>query len=355
MLVKSFKTLVISTFTVMMLCLSFSSMANDDSNKQTGVMPSTTAEKEMTRLAGDEFYKKVQDGQKGYTTSQSMEHDVLISHPSETWYILKEKWMSPLGAIAVLGSLAMVTLAYFVIGPLNLSAPRTGRKIKRWTRLDRALHWSMATTFLSLAFTGMTLVWGKHFLKPIISTDAWGVIIYAVKQFHNYIGPIFFILLAAVLIKWWRKSTFKKVDLQWCLTLGGMVGPHKGSHPSAEFSNAGEKMIFWMLIFCGFIAAISGFVLDFPIFGQGRRDMDISNLAHMISALILICGFIFHIYIGLFGMEGALEGMVHGEVDETWAKEHHDLWYEEMKAQGKIDETEVESPPAQSNVNKVKS
>ncbi len=44
------------------------------------------------------------------------------------------------------------------------------------------------------------------------------------------------------------------------------------------------------------------------------------NLVHMLAALILICGFVFHIYIGLFGMEGALEGMVTGEVDETWAE-----------------------------------
>lgn len=338
MLVKSFKAYAVSLLAVITLCLSFNTLANDNTNKQTGVAPSTTAEKEMTRLAGDEFYQKVEAGQKGYTTSQSMEHDVLVSHPSETWYILKEKWMSPLGAIAVLGSLALVALAYFIVGPLKLSAPRTGRTLKRWTRFERALHWSMATTFLILAFTGMTLVWGKHFLKPVIPTDAWGAIVYGAKQIHNYIGPIFFILLGSVLIKWWRKSTFKKIDLDWCLKLGGMVGKHKGSHPSAEFSNAGEKLIFWMLIIMGFIAAVSGFVLDFPIFGQGRRDMDISNLAHMISALILICGFIFHIYIGLFGMEGALEGMVHGEVDETWAKEHHDLWYEEMKKEGKIED-----------------
>ncbi len=25
--------------------------------------------------------------------------------------------------------------------------------------------------------------------------------------------------------------------------------------------------------------------------------------------------------------------MISGEVDETWAKEHHDLWYEEVKHQ----------------------
>ena len=69
--------------------------------------------------------------------------------------------------------------------------------------------------------------------------------------------------------------------------------------------------------------------------------MELSNLTHMVSALILICGFIFHIYIGLFGMEGALEGMVTGKVDETWAKEHHDLWYEEMKQQGQIEAAET--------------
>lgn len=34
-------------------------------------------------------------------------------------------------------------------------------------------------------------------------------------------------------------------------------------------------------------------------------------------------------------MEGALEGMVTGEVDETWAKEHHDLWYKEVMEQEK--------------------
>ena len=97
---------------------------------------------------------------------------------------------------------------------------------------------------------------------------------------------------------------------------------------------------------------MSGLILDFPIFGQTRRHMELSNLVHAISALILICGFIFHIYIGLFGMEGALEGMVTGEVDETWAKEHHDLWYEEVKskeAMGETDTVQTEAKGAKAN------
>jgi formate dehydrogenase subunit gamma len=241
--------------------------------------------------------------------------------------------MSPAAAIAIFGSIAMVVLAYYAVGPLMLSKPRTGRKLNRWSRWDRALHWSMAFTFLTLAFSGLMLVYGKHFLKPYIPTELWGWVVYVAKQYHNYIGPIFYILLICVLLKWWRKSIFNKTDLNWFKKMGGMAGKYRGTHPSAGFSNGGEKAIYWLLIVFGCIAATSGLVLDFPIFGQTRRDMEIANLAHMLSALILICGFIFHIYIGLFGMEGALEGMVTGKVDETWAKEHHDEWFAEVKHQ----------------------
>ncbi|WP_391090055.1 formate dehydrogenase subunit gamma [Vibrio sp. NH-UV-68] len=313
---------MLSLMTALLLALSLPVHAEQNESQ--------VAQREMTQLAGADFWRQVRQGEEGYTTSQSAEHGILISTPGQTWYILKEKWMSPAGAVAIFGSIALVTLMYVAIGPLMLSAPRTGKKIKRWSRLDRALHWSMAFTFLTLAFSGLMLVYGKHFLKPYIPSELWGFIVMLAKQYHNYIGPIFYVLLLCVLIKWWRKSIFKEVDFDWFIKLGGMVGKHKGTHPSAEFSNAGEKALFWMLIIVGSVVALSGLILDFPIFGQTRRDMEMSNLVHMIAALILICGFIFHIYIGLFGMEGALEGMVTGEVDETWAKEHHDLWYQQV-------------------------
>jgi formate dehydrogenase subunit gamma len=45
--------------------------------------------------------------------------------------------------------------------------------------------------------------------------------------------------------------------------------------------------------------------------------------------------FIGHIYIGTIGMQGAYQGMRTGYVDETWAREHHEYWYDDIKA-GKI-------------------
>jgi cytochrome b subunit of formate dehydrogenase len=35
---------------------------------------------------------------------------------------------------------------------------------------------------------------------------------------------------------------------------------------------------------------------------------------------------------GTIGTEGAYQAMKTGYVDETWANEHHALWYEEVKS-----------------------
>jgi formate dehydrogenase subunit gamma len=37
-----------------------------------------------------------------------------------------------------------------------------------------------------------------------------------------------------------------------------------------------------------------------------------------------------HIYLGTIGLEGSYDAMRHGTVDETWAKEHHDIWYQQV-------------------------
>ena len=40
-----------------------------------------------------------------------------------------------------------------------------------------------------------------------------------------------------------------------------------------------------------------------------------------------------HLYLATVGVEGALESMIDGHVDANWARQHHDLWYEKVKAQ----------------------
>jgi len=89
-----------------------------------------------------------------------------------------------------------------------------------------------------------------------------------------------------------------------------------------------------VLVVGGAAIVVSGFWMLFPNLGFERAAMQNANVIHGISSLVVITAVIAHIYLGTLGSEGALEGMVSGEVDEGWAKQHHNLWLEEVKKQG---------------------
>jgi formate dehydrogenase subunit gamma len=81
----------------------------------------------------------------------------------------------------------------------------------------------------------------------------------------------------------------------------------------------------------------SGLVLDKLIPGliYERGTMQIANMIHGVATVFMMAMFMGHIYMGTVGMDGAYSAMRTGYVDETWAKEHHELWYNDIKA-GKI-------------------
>ena len=70
----------------------------------------------------------------------------------------------------------------------------------------------------------------------------------------------------------------------------------------------------------------------FPNFEQVRATMQQANIVHGVGGVVFIAVSFAHIYMGTIGTEGAYEGMRTGYVDETWAKEHHELWHDEVKS-----------------------
>ncbi|WP_409522870.1 formate dehydrogenase subunit gamma [Nitrincola sp. MINF-07-Sa-05] len=277
-----------------------------------------------------EYWRDVVSGNKGSTQSRSPGADSLIMIEGERWRELRNTWVSPGGAIALGGSLAAITFFYLLVGRIKLVNPRTGRVVERWSRWDRTIHWYTASLFIILALTGLSILYAKWFLMPLLPASVWGGLMLAAKNIHNYLGPLFALGVLAMIVKWIRHNLFNLTDLKWFLKGGGLVG--KG-HPSAGFLNGGEKIWFWMIVFVGLTVVGSGLVVDFPNFGQSRETMQISLLIHAGASLLLMAAAFGHIYIGTLGTEGALEGMKTGYVDEAWAKQHHDLWYEQVKDQ----------------------
>ncbi len=58
-------------------------------------------------------------------------------------------------------------------------------------------------------------------------------------------------------------------------------------------------------------------------------------MVHAVAAVLMMTVLMGHIYMGTVGVKGAYGAMRTGYVDEGWAKEHHELWYNDIKA-GKI-------------------
>ncbi|PZP61179.1 MAG: hypothetical protein DI596_05220 [Azospira oryzae] len=114
------------------------------------------------------------------------------------------------------------------------------------------------------------------------------------------------------------------------------TGPSEDS-AFLRFFNAGEKLWFWIGVFLlTIVVSVTGLILDFPNFGQGREAMQLANVIHAIGALLYMAFGLGHIYLGTIGVQGAYHSMRYdGMVDEAWAKAHHEYWYEEVKAQQK--------------------
>jgi formate dehydrogenase subunit gamma len=258
-----------------------------------------------------------------------------LTTAGEAWRQVRNNWIIPYGGSLLLIAVVALALFYFTKGTIELHGAETGRKIERFTYIERAAHWTNAIAFVALGISGIVMAFGKFFLLPVIGSTLFGWLTYALKNLHNFVGPLFVVSLIIVFLVFVRDNLPSKEDLQWLLKAGGLFG--SSEVPSHRF-NAGEKVVFWGGVFLlGLIVAGSGLFLDklVPSVEFTRANMQVAHMIHASAAVLMMAMFLGHIYMGTVGMRGAYNAMKTGYVDETWAKEHHELWYDDIKA-GKI-------------------
>ena len=258
-----------------------------------------------------------------------------LTTAGEAWRQVRNNWIIPYGGSLLLIAALAIALFYYGKGTMKLHGQETGRKIERFTPLERAAHWTNAIAFVCLAVSGLVIAWGKFFIQPIIGNALFGWLTYALKNLHNFAGPLFAVSLIIVFVTFLKDNWPSKEDITWLLKGGGMLSGQEV--PSHRF-NAGEKVVFWLgVLGLGVIVVASGLVLDKLIPGliYERGTMQIANMIHGVATVLMMAMFMGHIYMGTIGMQGAYSAMRTGYVDETWAKEHHELWYDDIKA-GKI-------------------
>ena len=296
-------------------------------------------------------WRDVRQGIQGTVSIPDEKAGILVQSSGENWRNIRNGPLSTWGAWALLGSVALLALFFLLRGRIRIEHGRSGQTITRFTSIERMGHWILAVSFIILALTGLNIMYGRYVILPVIGPEAFGMITLWGKYLHNYVAFAFMLGLAMIFVMWVAHNIPNRLDLAWIAKGGGLFS--KGVHPPSRKFNAGQKMIFWLVILGGVSLALSGwslmFPFEYPMFAKtfavinviglnlptdltSIEEMQFAQVWHTMVGVFLIAVVIAHIYIGSIGMEGAFDAMGTGEVDLNWAREHHNLWVEEMEA-----------------------
>lgn len=265
------------------------------------------------------------------------EQDVILQRGGNTWRTLRNGPIAMIAGTLLLVAPLVIFGLYQAVGPARLDRPESGRKIQRFTSWERLVHWATAISFIVLALTGIVVLFGKVILLPWMGHHAFSWVAIISKYLHNFVGPLFIVCSVLMFLTFLRRNFFRRWDWQW-LKKGGGIATHQ--HVPAGFFNAGEKMWFWFgVVLLGLAMSVSGLIMNFPYFigygqnwGMTRYTLQMANYLHLGAGTIYMLLAMGHIYIGTWGTPGAYHAMRHGTVDEEWARSHHELWWEDVRA-----------------------
>ncbi|TAK82169.1 MAG: formate dehydrogenase subunit gamma [Betaproteobacteria bacterium] len=271
------------------------------------------------------------EAQEHTTTVRGRETGVLVQSAGQTWRQIRNGPVTFYGGWLVVLAVLIIAAFYFARGSIKLHERPTGRLILRFGTAEQVVHWTSAISFCVLGLSGLTLLFGKYVLLPVIGYLLFGWLTALAKNLHNFVAPLFILSVVVMIVMWLRDNLPRAYDFQWFRKSWAFM--MHGEHvPSGRF-NAGEKVWFWLgVIGLSIAVSWSGVILLFPNFDQTRAVMQEAWIWHASAALIYIAIALGHIYMGTIGVEGAYGNMRTGYTDETWAKEHHQIWLDETKS-----------------------
>jgi len=178
--------------------------------------------------------------------------------------------------------------------------------------------------FALLSGFGIYLPWIFRFFTPLFGGGAM------TRLLHPWFGLGFVFFFSLQAFNWWQVMTWTPADSRWMKQIKQYVTRSDSAEsPETGFFNAGQKMQFWEIV-CGCIAyLITGVMMWFPT-TFGRILVSLAYVIHDISALVMLFGIFFHVYLSTFGEPGTIQAMTRGTVSEAWAWTHHPAWYKEV-------------------------
>jgi formate dehydrogenase subunit gamma len=205
-----------------------------------------------------------------------------------------------------------------------MSDPMRRDTLLRYSAGVRTNHWLVAIAFVLAALSGLALFHPALFwLSVFFGGGPWTRIL------HPFIGLfmvlVFFSLAASV----WEDNRLRPADWQWLRQWRDVVNNREERLPEVGRYNGGQKLLFMVLVACLSVLLVTGFLIWRAYFNLSVEVVRIAAVLHAISALVLICTILVHIYAG-FWVRGSVHAMLHGTVTPGWAWKHHRAWFRQI-------------------------
>jgi formate dehydrogenase subunit gamma len=197
--------------------------------------------------------------------------------------------------------------------------------IVRYTPNERTNHWITAITFVLLALSGLALFHPSMFwLSALFGGGQWTRIL------HPFVGLVMFVSFMILALRFWHHNYLDADDRQWLRQINDVLTNREDRLPEVGKYNAGQKLLFFVLVLCLLLLLLSGIVIwrayfafYFPI-----EVVRVAAVIHAATAFVLICSIIVHIYAAIW-VKGSIGAMVRGTVTLGWARKHHPKWFRE--------------------------
>lgn len=187
----------------------------------------------------------------------------------------------------------------------------------------RFLHWSVAIFFILSLLTGFAIYspWLFRWIAPLFGGGP------RTRALHPWFGLLFELFFLFQFINWFAPMAWTEADRRWMKRIRQYATNQDPLEAEdVGFFNAGQKLYFWLILVSAILFLITGVLMWFPEVIP-RWVVAVSYVIHDLAALLMLAGFIIHVYEGTAQQPGTFRSMMDGTVTEDWAWTHHPGWY----------------------------